>query len=400
MATGAILSQFNAPSLDGQALRRVLAPAIMENIVQDIILRDGYGVTEKFSTDTDAFEIRVVRQKALDLDARKFGATFNGGFFNSLTEIQPTSQEYGIRLDHIIDRNVDIPSNMQDMFPLDIVGATTQRVGQAVARNVNASTMAEQLRVALNYNAALKLLADSVINAAAFKTATASFTTEGTYDFDAALDTVTIVPHTVGTSNWQTTYLSASALLDNGDERNGVDIFPVDMRVAVWRPEVRAELLKTGQVIIGGSNFAQQMIAAGKVSPDGRPRENMGGYFGDIDATPQHIASKAIWNLAERYLQTSVGALDKIYGMIVSSLGTGRALAFNNTIKTIDSPNGQGMRIQPKYRWGVETWFAKSVVLITDSTFANPAIGGTQQAPTFAPLTILQPQSVAPAQPE
>lgn len=380
----AVLSQFNAPSLDGQALKRVLAPAIMENIVQDIILRDGYGVTEKFSTDTDAFEIRVVRQQALDLDARKFGATFNGGFFNSLTEIQPSSQEYGIRLDHIIDRNVDIPSNMQDMFPLDVVGATTQRVGQAVARNVNASTMAEQLRVALTYNAAVEL--------------DANYTFGGkTYTYSAALDTPTIVEHNTGVSNWQSTYLTASALLDNGDERHGVDIYPVDMRVAVWRPETRAELLKTGQIIIGGSNFAQQMIAAGKVSPEGRPRENMGGYFGDIDATPQHIASKAIWNLAERYLQLSAGALDKVYGMIVSSMGTGRALAFNNTIKTIDSPNGQGMRIQPKYRWGVETWFPKSVVLITEDDFVNPAIGGTTQVPVVVPLTILQPQSVDPS---
>ena len=380
----AVLSQFNAPSLDGQALRRVLAPAIMENIVQDILLRDGYGVTEKFSTDTDAFEVRIVRQQALDLDARKFGATFNGGFFNSLTEIQPTSQEYGIRLDHIIDRNIDIPSNMQDMFPLDIVGATTKRVGQAVARNVNASTMAEQLRVALTYNAAVAL--------------DANYTFGGkTYTYDAALDTATIVAHDTGTSNWQTTYLTASALLDNGDERHGVDIYPVDMRVAVWRPEVRAELLKTGQIIIGGSNFAQEMIAAGKVSPGGAPRENIGGYFGDIDATPQHIASKPLWNLAEKYLQLTAGALDDVYGMIVSSLGTGRALAFNNTVKTIDSPNGQGMRIQPKYRWGVETFFPKSVVLIVEDGFANPAVDTSGETDVLAPLTILQPQSVDPS---
>lgn len=375
----AILSQFNAPSIDGQAVKRVLAPAIMENIVQDIILRDGYGVTEKFSTDTDAFEIRVVRQRALDLDARGFGATFNGGFFNSLTEIQPSSQEYGIRLDHIIDRNVDIPSNMQDMFPLDVVGATTQRVGQAVARNVNASTMAEQLRVALTYNAAVALDAD--------------YSFAGTdYEYDAALDTPTIVEHETGVDSFQTTYLTASALLDNGDERHGVDIYPVDMRVALYRPEVRAELLKTGQIIIGGSNFAQQMIAAGKVSPEGRPRENMGGYFGDIDATPQHIASKAIFNLAEKYLTLATGTLDGVLGMIVSSMGTGRALAFNNTIKTIDSPNGQGMRIQPKYRWGVETWFAKSVVLLVEKGFANPAIVDG----AVVPLVITEPQSVNP----
>ena len=393
----AVLSQFNAPVLDGQALKRVLAPAIMENIVQDILLRDGYGVTEKFSTDTDAFEIRVIRQAALDLDARKFGATFNGGFFNTLTEIQPTSQEYGIRLDHIIDRNVDIPSNMQDMFPLDVVGATTKRVGQSVARNVNASTMAEQLRVALNYNAAVKLRVDGDIDDDGFLAATASFDTSGSYSsadkYDVTKDTSTIVAHNTGVSDWQTTYLTASALLDNGDERHGVDIYPVDMRVALWRPEIRAELLKTGQIIIGGSNFAQEMIAAGKVNPGGVPRENMGGYFGDIDATPQHIASKAIWNLAEKYLQLTAGALDKVYGMIVSSMGTGRALAFNNTIKTIDSPNGQGMRIQPKYRWGIATWFPKSVVLLAEDDFANPAITGAG-LDTFTAVTILQPQSV------
>jgi hypothetical protein len=239
--------------------------------------------------------------------------------------------------------------------------------------------MAEQLRVALTYNAAVELEKNYTF-------------LDKEYTFDASLDTASLVEHKTGTDNWQSTYLTASALLDNGDERHGVDIYPVDMRVAVWRPEIRAELLKTGQIIVGGSNFAQQMIAAGKVSPDGRPRENMGGYFGDIDATPQHIASKAIFNLAEKYLQLTPGDLDDVYGMIVSSMGTGRALAFNNTIKTIDSPNGQGMRIQPKYRWGVETWFPKSVVLIVEDGFVNPAIDSGE----VAPLTILQPQSVNP----
>jgi hypothetical protein len=55
------------------------------------------------------------------------------------------------------------------------------------------------------------------------------------------------------------------------------------------------------------------------------------------------------------------------------------------------------MRIQPKYRWGVETWFPKSVVLITEDDFVNPAIGGTTQVPVVVPLTILQPQSVDPS---
>lgn len=342
----AILSQFTAPAIDGQAVKRVLAPVIMENIVQDIILKDGYGVTEKFSTDTDAFEIRVVRQNALDLNARKFGATVNGGFFNSLDELQPSSTEYGIRLDHVIDKNIDIPSNMQDMFPLDVVGATTTRIGQQVAKNVNASTMAEQIKSNLNY-----------------------CYTSGTPNW---------VEVDLATGNFLTAFMTASSQLDNGDEDNGIDIFPVDQRVALWRPELRAKLLASGQVILGASSFAQKMISAGKVSPDGRPRENMGGYFGDIDVVPQHIVSSAVFNLAERFLTKSgsavaTGTLDNVHGMVLSGLGTGRALAFNNTVKTIDSPAGQGMRLQPKYRWGVETWFPKSIVLIVEDGFVNPA---------------------------
>jgi len=128
MATS-VLSNFSAPSIDGQAVKRVLAPAIMENYVQDVIMRDGYGVTEKFTTDTDAFEVRVVRENPLTQNARNLGATINGGYFNGTGYEQPASTEYGLRLDFVIDQNVDIAANMQDMFPLDIVSATTRNLG-------------------------------------------------------------------------------------------------------------------------------------------------------------------------------------------------------------------------------------------------------------------------------
>lgn len=355
MATS-VLSQFNAPSIDGQAVKRVLAPAIMENIVQDIILRDGYGVTEKFSTDTDAFEIRVVRENALTQEARNFGATVNGGFFNATDQEEPTSTEYGLRLTYVIDQNIDIASNMMEMFPLDVVGAVTRRLGQLVAKNINASTMAEQIAKSLVYSYGL---ADD--------------------DWHEV---------TLGTTNLLQSVLNASAQLDNGDTDNGVDIFPEDQRVLVWRPTVRPYLMSSGGVILGGSNFAQQMIATGKLDPVTKaPRENMGGYFGDIDNVPNHIASNPIWTLAESYLGLTAGALDGVYGMMVSGIGTARALAFNNTVKTIDSPRGQGMRLQPKYRWGVETWFPKSVRLFVVTGFTNPADALTGSLAPVAPAS-------------
>jgi len=348
METG-VLSQFTAPSIDGQAVKRVLATAIMENYVQDVIMRDGCGVTEKFTTDTDAFEVRVVRENPLTQNARNLGATINGGYFNGTGYEQPASTEYGLRLDYVIDQNVDIPANMQDMFPLDVVSATTRNLGQLVSRNVNASTLATQIASNLNHNAQLQ--------------------EDGTAPTWQAV--------TLGTTDLAQSFLQASATLDNGDEDNGVDIFPVDQRVAMWRPTIRPYLLKTGSIIVGGSNFAQVMLASGKVDPSsGKPREYLGGYFGDIDRTPQHIASNAIWKLAELYLGLSAGALDDVYGLLGASIGTGRGLAFNSTLKVIDSPVGQGMRMQPKYRWGVETWFSQSIVLFVKTAFTNPGFGG------------------------
>ena len=361
MATS-LLTQFTAPAIDGQAVKRVLAPEIMMNYVQAVIHQNGYGVTEKFSTDTDAFEIRVVRENPLTQNARSLGATLNGGYFNSGTYEQPTSTEYGIRLTFEIDNNIDIPANMQDMFPLDVVGATTRNLGQLVSKNVNASTLATQVASNLNYNA----------------------------EVQDASGTPTWVEVTLGTTNLYEAFMSASVALDDGDVANGVDYFDVDQRMSLWRPTVRQYLLREGIIVLGGSNFGQVMIANGKVDPStGKPRENLGGYFGDIDRTPQHIATSAIWTLAELYLGLTAGGLDDVYGMSCASIGTGRALAFNSTIKVIDSPVGQGMRIQPKYRWGLETWFPKSVVLFVATGFANPAYPGS----VVTPLTVVAPGS-------
>jgi hypothetical protein len=265
----------------------------------------------------------------------------------------------------MIDKNIDIASNMQELFPLGVVAKTTKNLGQLVAKNINASTMAEQMASNMNYNAVQE-------------------------DTTSYADT-NFVDATLGTDSMLEALLKANTNLDGGDEANGIDMFPVMQRVAMWRPTVRAELLKTGQVIIGGSNFAQEMIAKGVVDTKTGIRENLGGYFGDIDSTPQHIASNAIFKLAEKYLGLSVGALDLVSGMVVSSIGTARGLAFNNTVKTIDSPRGQGLRMQPKYRWGLETWFPLSVVVIKDPTLVNPAYPAT----TVTPLEVIPPASRA-----
>jgi hypothetical protein len=45
-----------------------------------------------------------------------------------------------------------------------------------------------------------------------------------------------------------------------------------------------------------------------------------------------------------------------------------------STMKTVDSQAGQGIRLQPKQRWGIETIYPKSIVPIVTAAYVNPAV--------------------------
>ena len=123
------------------------------------------------------------------------------------------------------------------------------------------------------------------------------------------------------------------------------------------------------------------MLRKGGLDVDTNPDVSATGYLGEVDGMPVYMASKAVWALAEKYMGLSAGALNDVEMLVVSGVGTGRALAFNSAIKMIDSPNGQGRRIQPKYRFGAECWDALSVVPVVKSTFEAPSGVITVKAP-------------------
>ena len=58
--------------------------------------------------------------------------------------------------------------------------------------------------------------------------------------------------------------------------------------------------------------------------------------------------------------------------MIKSAHGILFGLAAGSSIKTIDSPKGQGVRLQPLYRMGAACVMPKSVSLYVDTGFVNP----------------------------
>ena len=344
----ALFADIKTPYVNEATLKRIMSNRVKENIFQGIFTRPGEAVTEKFSNDTDAAQIQVIRVKPNNKQARELGADTNGAWFNSTGASTPTTEAYGINIITTIDDVIDIPTNQQDMMNVDVAEAELSNLAGRVNKNVNAITFATQL--AKNFN-------------------------------DVQAGSVADNKVTIANGDYLAAIIEAGAKLDDGNEAQGIDAYPDDERAVFIRSGAKASLLKKGQIIVGGSNDAQTILRKGGLDTDTTPDVSATGYLGEVDGMPVYMASKAVWALAEQYMGLSAGALNNVEMLVVSGVGTGRALAFNAAIKMIDSPNGQGRRIQPKYRFGAECWDALSVVPVVNDNFTAPSGVITVKAP-------------------
>lgn len=337
-----LFADIKTPFVNEATLKRIMSSRVKENIFQNIFTRPNEAVTEKFSEDTDAAEIQVIRVKADGSDARDIGEDINGNWFNGQGASFSTTAAYGVKILTTIDRNIDIPTNQQDMMNVDVAEAELANLAGRVNRNINAMTIAEQLRK--NF------------------TDVAAGTVEKNWITLPAQD-----------PDYLSALIEAGGKLDDGNEAEGVDAYPDGARAVIIRSKVKTALLKKGQVIIGGSNAAQNILRKGGLSEDDRPEVASTAYVGEVANMPVYVASQAVWTLAERYLGLTPGRLDGVQMLVVSAIGTLRALAFNSAMKVIDSPDGQGRRLQPKYRFGTECIDALSVVPVVENSFVAPA---------------------------
>ena len=393
-------SDFGTPSIDGQAVNRVMPMMVLRNAVQGMQQVSGRGVTEEFTTDTEASEIRVIRQKPITSQVRSIGSTTNGGFFNSDSPEESASDFYGLRILTAYDTNFDIAEVAENMFKPSILDATVINMAQFIAKQVNASTMAEQLVKALN-------LAKGQVAGEANKT--------NIVELDSALTDGSVLD----------SLLDGYSVLDDGDSDNGIDTFTYEGRCVLARTAVKRALPKGIAGLLNVGNFkAQNMLKVGGADPETTPNNLTDGFFGEIDSTPHYMTSSPVWLEAEKYIVdgttglpastttgsfitgmtyvisvvgdtnfvaigasadavgvrfTATGAGDgttgkatitlaQVNGMLTHKIGTLRGMAFAKAMKVIDNPRGQGKRLQPLYRWGHETIFPKSVVLYGDAT--------------------------------
>lgn len=335
---------FEGYLVNNNAVQVVASKNALKNVVQDILHRDGKGCTDDYSDQVNAATIRVVRETLPGGKARKYGASVNGGNFNNEAPKESNSVEYDIDVLFTYDGVVDVATIAEDLVPINILEAKTAGIGKELARCVNATTVAEQIK--------------EVVNAKVAGKATNTVALAATPDY-------------IGTLIW------ANGTLDNGDQDIGADYFPRDFRQTFMTSAYRTALTQKGQVIIGGSNYAQEMLARGVLDPNKVEVEKDLSVFGEVDGVPCTVITKAIMDLACEYLGLAAGKLDIIQAWTCYGGATLRALAFYHGIKSIPSPNGQGIRLQPLYRWGVKTISQKSVAMILKNGKTEADISAT-----------------------
>lgn len=350
------LGNYNEPFVNGATLKRLYSAVVKDNIFQDLFTRDGEAVTEKYCEDTSVAQVTVLRILPGNGAARAIGADTNGGFFNDNPAFFNQTEAYNIDLLDVVDFMIDIPEVQQDMMSTDLVAQRAKILGGQVSRAVNAMTIAAQLARNFNDIASGKVEKNWIV-------------------MDA----------TPATGAYLKYIVKASANLDNGNPDEGIDTYPIEERAIFLRADYKGELMAAGQLLVGGSNAAQYMVKDGGLSPDDKS-DNVTGFSGRILDMPVYMAGEAVWNMAASYLGIAPDKIKGVKGLVVSGIGTGRGLAFNASIKQIDSPNGAGQRMQPLYRFGAECWDALSVVPIVENGFTNPATAGTQ-------LTVVAPGS-------
>lgn len=336
------LTDVTAPKIDLYAAKRVLAGRLMQNTTQSLIFRDGYGVTEEFSNDVMAAQIRILRHRRPTIVSRALDDANNGGHFNTAAAAQPTTKEYGLDLLEVYDNVVDVPTVLENMINIGVLNLEAQGIEDQLTRLMNAYTFAKQIAAALTYDAQAGVT--------------------GVISYDPTSDSLT------------DKFFEAHLKLDEGAPNDDIDVFKQEGRVAVFLPSAKQRLLVDEKSVFEvGSSRAVQLLEVGSAGGlETAPETNVTGYFGQLNNTPLHLLSKPLMTLVESYLGLAAGDLDGIVGMVVASEATGRGVAFQNSIKTIDAPAGQGIRLQPLTRWGVEVFIPEGIRLIVDSNFTNP----------------------------
>lgn len=362
------MSLFN---LSNQQVARKVSKTVYKNLYQDIIHKDGYGITDRFITpeQTKSAVIDIYVPIPIGSRFRMRGSETNGLWANkeNLVDSQTgqrrhvLSKRFSIDILKRYDTNIAISedeveitnaSSLDEGFEQIVKG----QIEQDIAININGYTFASQL-----YSFFTDSFSDEP-TAAEVKKAIEL------YKYDATNRTAAT-----------RAFKLSNAKVSKGDSKLYAGYYPADKRQAfLFDSTFLVDLTDTAA--LSASDVATRMVAQGGLNAFTGEKKTVAdfqsGYVGWLDGMPLYEVMEQVKDAIYYYLsiegETSViTLLDQMSAFIAPANATLRGLR-PTSFKTVDDPDTQGVIVQPKVNMGVRCLSGNSLkAVFSGDDFAN-----------------------------
>lgn len=342
-----ILAPTNAPYINGINGERRISAAILKNFYQGLVEKDGKGVDDNFVSAGDAEEatqIVVHRVLPVRMRPREQGASKNGASYSQNQHYTQT-EDVGIDILQVLDDPILIPRASSDRINVDLLAEQIKIFSDRWATIYNGATTAS------------KILATYVEKS------------KGN-----PVNEVVISSSDITNKKVLEKYIEGNSLLDEGDPAHGIDIFPADTRIAVFRVSYRATLKAGGILTLGGANEVYNILAGSGINNKGEARVADDGFVGVIDGVEVRLISNESLGHAADFLGFPADEFKKggvFAGYIASSYANARGASTRERTKVVDEVNGQGIRLLPYVKFGAVCWYPLGNVFFTSEEW-NP----------------------------
>ena len=374
-------------NVSNQQIARLVSKTVYKNLYQDIIHKDGFGITDKFVTpeQTNAAMIDIFVPIPINNRFRMRGAATNGAWTN--TENLPNattgqrkhvlSKRFTIDVLKRYDTNIAVSedevegtnaANLDEGFEK----ICKDQIEQDIAININGYTFASQL-----YSFFIDSFG-STPTAAELKKAVEIYT------YSAENRTAAI-----------RAFKLSNAKVSKGDSKLYAGYYPADARQGfLFNTIMLVDLTDTAA--LNASDVATRMVAQGGMNAFTGEKKTVAdfekGYVGWLDGMPLYEVMEQIKDAIYWYLgldkttnATVIGYLEQLSALIAPANATLRALR-PTSFKTVDDPDTQGVIIQPKVNMGVRCLSGNSLKAVfsgddfADATTALAAITAIRAA--------------------
>lgn len=364
------MSLFN---LSNQQVARKVSKTVYKNLYQDIIHKDGFGITDKFITpeQTNASIVDIYVPIPINNRFRMRGASTNGLWANKDNLPDATtgqrkhvlSKRFSIDILKRYDNNIAVSedeiegtnaANLDEGFEQ----ICKDQIEQDIAININGYTFASQIYSFFMDSFSSTPTAAEVEKAIEF------------YTYSSENRTAAI-----------RAFKLSNAKVSKGDSKLYAGYYPAQARQAfLFNTVFLVDLTDTAALT--ASDVATRMLAQGGMNAFTGDQKTVAdfekGYVGWLDGMPLYEVMQQVKDAVYYYLgldessdSATIALLEQLSCLIAPANATLRGLK-PTSFKTVDDPDVQGVIIQPKVNMGVRCLSGNSLkAVFSGSGFTN-----------------------------